>query len=165
MRRFTTFIFGEPGRPLMKPDHLKRFARSGIGALLLLLFQGFFAPQVVSAGCSHLVTSRLDPSLEITRLSELLVAPTTLVSSDDPTRYPNGQRSPKPRTPCSGMNCSSGVPLPVSTTSTEPRNIDQWGTLSASLLRAPGRAFNRGAEQPDSHESGYRPSVFHPPPR
>lgn len=149
----------------MRGDRLKRLARSGVGAFSLLLIQGFLAPNLARAGCNHLVTSRFDSSLDINRLGEWIAAPSAPASADDPVRYPVGPRPPRRQTPCSGMNCSSRVPLPISTVSPEPRNIDQWGNLSAPRALEPGRALNREVEQPHLDQRGYKPSIFHPPPR
>jgi len=157
-------IIGQGRRDVMRSARLKRLARSGIGALVLLLIQGFFAPRLVWAGCNHLVVSRFDSSLDINRLDELVVARSVSVSANDVARPPLGPGVPERRTPCSGMSCSSRVPLPASTVSPELRNVDQWGALGAPVVREPALALDRSNEQPTSGRSGYKQSIFHPPP-
>jgi hypothetical protein len=144
--------------------HLKRLARSGIGALVLLLIQGFLAPRVASAGCNHLVVSRFDSSLDFNRLDELVVARSVSVAAGDAARSPLGQSVPDRRTPCSGMNCSTRVPLPASTVSPEPRNVDQSAALGAPLVLEPALAPDGFNEHPTLGRSGYKASIFHPPP-
>jgi len=148
----------------MRSDRLKRLAPFGIGALVLLLIQGLFAPRLAWAGCNHLVVSRFDSSLDFNRLDELVVARSVSISADDAARSPLGPGVPERRTPCTGMNCSSRVPLPASTVSPEPRNVDQWGALGAPLVLEPALALHRSIEKPTSGRSGYKPSIFHPPP-
>ncbi|MGO9468835.1 MAG: hypothetical protein ACLQIB_34385 [Isosphaeraceae bacterium] len=148
----------------MRSDRLKRLARFGIGGLMLLLIQGFIAPRLAWAGCNHLVVSRFDSSLDFNQLDELVVGRSVSVSPDDRARSPLGSRLPERQTPCSGMSCSSQAPLPMSTGSPEPRNIDQWGNVSALPVLEPGCAPDRGIEQRHLDQSEYKPSIFHPPP-
>ncbi len=157
-------VIGQGSRGVMTSDRLKRLARFGIGALVLLLIQGFSAPRLAWAGCNHLVVSRFDSSLDFNRLDELLTARSASVSADDLAQSPLGPGVPERRTPCSGMNCSSRAPLPASTVSPEPPNVDQWGALGARLVREPLLALDRSNEQPTSGRAGYKPSIFHPPP-
>ena len=155
---------GQGGRDVMRSDRLKRLARSGIGVLALLLIQGFSAPRLAWAGCNHLVVSRLDSSMDFNRLDELVPARSASFSADDPARSPLGPGVPERRTPCTGMSCSSRAPLPASTVSSEPRNVDQWGALGALVVPEPLLALDRSHEQPISGRAGYKPSIFHPPP-
>jgi hypothetical protein len=148
----------------MKSTLFRRFARYASGVLALLLFQGFFAPDRVWAGCNHGVTPQADRSLMINRLDDLIVGDSAahlLSDLADPSLEP---RSSQRRIRCSGMSCSRQVPLPVSTISLEPRTIDQWGALVSPLVLALPPFFNQGIEQPALHRGGYKPSVFHPPP-
>jgi hypothetical protein len=138
--------------------------RSAIGALLLLFFHGFLAPEAVWAGCNHHVVSRFDALLNINRLEELVVAGSTPDLAGHPVPFLIGPSAPKRPSPCTSINCSRRIPLPPSTVSPEPRGSDQWGTVIAAVSPDPGYAFYRKIEQSSNDPSGYKPSIFHPPP-
>jgi hypothetical protein len=149
----------------MKSDRLQRLAQLGTGALLLLSFQGVFAPRAACAGCNHLVVSRFDLAVDFNRIDELGVARSVSVSADQMTRYLLAPDRPERPASCSGMSCSDHVPLPISTTLPQPRNIDQWVALGAPLVLEPEVAFNCSNELVPPGCSGYKSTIFHPPPR
>jgi len=157
-------ILSQGSKAVMKSDRLKRLARMVIGALMLLFIQGFLAPHVACAGCNHLVISRLNASLDFNGIDELVMAGSMSVSADPMVRYPLAPGLPERPTPCAGMSCSSRVPLPTQTVAREPRNIDQFADLGTQLVLEPTPALTRSIERPASNRSGYKPSIFHPPP-
>jgi hypothetical protein len=152
------------GRGAMRPAHLERLVRSGIGALLVLSIHGIFAPHPALAGCSHLVISRFDSAFNLNGLEDLIVDRSASDPAHDLAVDPPAPQSPKHPTPCSGMNCSSRAPLSDSTVSPEPRNIDHWINLSSRRAFPPRCTLNTDVEQSTAARSGFKPPVFHPPP-
>jgi hypothetical protein len=144
----------------MRSIRSERLAWLATGALVLLVLHGLGAQRSAWAGCNHLVASRSDSLLKFDQLDELIQGKSVALSSDDGTQ--DSQR-PNRDKPCSGVNCSSRVPLPVSTASQGPEGSDQWGALATlAVVLSPSRA-TRPFDEPGPHASGQAASIFHPP--
>jgi hypothetical protein len=138
----------------------KRLMPWATGALVLLSVHGLGAQRLAWAGCNHLVASRFDSFPRFDQLDELIQGKSVAGSFDERTQ---GSQEPNPNHPCSGMSCSSGVPLPVSTTSQGPESSDQWGALAGlAVVLSPCQAARRSNE-PGPRSSGRATSIFHPP--
>ena len=139
----------------MRSISFKRLARLGTGAFLLLLAHGLYAPGSAWATCNHHVTVRSDPSFNLARLDALIVG--------DSLKSPLEQPAPARRMPCSGLSCSSQVPTPASTISSEPDGSDQWGTLGVLVVLEVTSPPVTTNDQPIPCSAGEKTSIFHPP--
>jgi hypothetical protein len=142
-------------RGVMRSIAFKRLARLGTGAFLLLLVHGLCAPSTAWAACNHLVTTQSDPFLNLGRLDALIAG--------DSVKSPLEQPAPARRMPCSGLACSSSVPMPASTVSPEPGGSDQWGTLDILVVLEVTSPPVATTDQPAPRSVGEKTSIFHPP--
>jgi hypothetical protein len=131
----------------------RRLVRWGTGAIVLLVLHGVCAPRSALAGCNHLVISQSDPVLDLSRLDDL-------VAGDRAHRQPTPR---PPQAPCSGMNCSSPIPPPVSTADPLPERSDQWGDLAAPVIIPDTSLESRSTDEPALRGSLEKSAVFHPP--
>jgi hypothetical protein len=127
----------------------------GTGAILLLLVHGFCAPATARAACNHLVTAQSEPFLNLSRLDALIAG--------DAVKSPQERPAPAHRMPCSGLACSSPVRTPASTIPPEPDGSDQWGTLGVMVLFEVTSPPVTANDQPATHTTAEKTSIFHPP--
>jgi hypothetical protein len=152
------------GKGVMTLDDVKRLGRVGTGALIVLLVHEFFAPRAAEAGCNHLVVSQSDRLLDFNRLDTLIIAGPSSLPSMERVQVPLQPPLPERRIPCSGTSCSSGVPFPVSTASHGFEGFDQWGALSALVLKLIVSPAEKTIDEPALRSTVYKLAIFHPPP-
>ncbi len=140
---------------LKKTTRFRRLTQPGSAALVLLMLLCASAPRTASAGCDHLVQSRLDRIHQINNLDELVIG--TLSHS------PFDRSLPGRSSPCSGLSCSSRFPLPVSTASIATDGSQQWGALDVPIAAEPKSAARRAADESLPPSSAEKSSIFHPP--
>jgi hypothetical protein len=154
------------GRGLMRVIFSRKAVKFGIGAILVLMLQGFRGHGSARAECSHFSRSEasLQTSKSLADLSELITgrpASAIKVSSHpiapiDPT--------PSPPRPCSGPSCSGQVPLPVSSATFSLRvPIDVLSLVSQILLPVQHSVRCDGNSREISPSPDLVSSVFHPP--
>jgi hypothetical protein len=149
-------------KDVMRKATFRRMARPGSAALVLLMLLCVSAPRTASAGCDHLIQSRLDPFYDINQLDGLVIAG-TFADPDGFSGSPFDRSMPGRSSRCSGLSCSSRFPLPVSTASIAADGSPQWGTLGVPFVvesTSPSRG-TRNESRPLT--SGEKSSVFHPP--
>jgi hypothetical protein len=139
----------------MRSMRLERLMRWGVGALVLLLAHGLGAPRSAWAGCSHLVTSQADRSLDHNRLDSLITGQ---------AQVPADQPGPRGPLPCSGPGCSNSAPRPVPTAPSAPVGPEQWLALGAALRIGEAAPHRLSPDEPAARPAGHKPSIFHPPP-
>jgi hypothetical protein len=137
-------------------------ARLGSAALVLLMLLCVSAPRAALAGCDHLFQSRLDPFHEINRLDELVIAGSS-GSPDGFSRSPFDRSLPGRSKPCSGLSCSSRVPLPVSTASIASDGSQQWVALGVPFVVESKSLTRDSRDESRPSSSGDKSSIFHPP--
>jgi hypothetical protein len=150
------------GKGVMRTARFRQMARPESAAVVLLMLCWAGAPRAARAGCDHIVQSRLDPFHEVNQLDELIVAGAS-ASPDGFSRSPFDRPLPYRSSPCSGISCSSRIPLPVSTASIATDGSQQWCTLAVPFMvesESPGRA-TRDESRPSS--TSEISSIFHPP--
>jgi hypothetical protein len=140
---------------LMRSGCLKRMARLGTGALVLLVVSGYYAPGSALAGCNHLVTSRLAQE----RLHSL-IEPSILdlARSSDPLPVPAAPR------PCVGDWCS-GQPV---TPPVPPKVFDHGHTDSWAWCRSIPASDSMASSFLSTETISHGPvrqgnEIFHPP--
>ncbi len=131
---------------------------------MLLVVHGFCAPRAAWAGCSHLVVSQSDRLLGLNRLDAFIVGEVSSMVSDDRVQSPWQQPSRNRRLPCAGPGCSDRVPTPLSTTSQASEGADQWGALNTLALHPIVSPSHKTIDEPVLLTTGFKPSIFHPPP-
>jgi hypothetical protein len=138
----------------MRLVYLERLARFGIGALVLLLAQGFCAPGTAWAGCGHLVTSESDIARQRSLLSPLL---------DDLAGRSDGNSMPQPARTCSGAFCSGQPATPAVPAGTFDRPVDSWAWCASDLGISSGSCSIVFAESSAAHPIISVRVIFHPP--
>jgi len=145
----------------MRSIRSKSVARLAAGVLVLLMVHGLGSVRTAWAGCNHLVSSRSDRSLNFDQFDRLIYGTSSALSADLLGRDTEVPLRPKP---CSGLSCSSGIPMPASNASLVHEGSDQWGTL-ASLTRVLTASPGIGhCQEPAARASGAAASIFRPPP-
>jgi len=134
------------------------------GALLLLLVHGLGTARTAWAGCSHLVFSNADRLLTFNHLDALIIGNSPSPITGEPTQGPREPAGRNRRAPCSGLGCSSRVPLPVSTASPGSDGSDQWVSLHAAVSLGAALPFGRTIDEPTDQPSGQEAPIFRPPP-
>src|SRR5262245_2345684 len=108
-----------------------RLTQWSAGAAMLVLAGLFVAPTATAAGCNHLVTSRTDPLVNFVQLDELIVGRLLPSVQVDRGQSPLDQPDAPRRAPCSGLSCSSRIPMPVSSITPVPGGRERWCSLGA----------------------------------
>jgi hypothetical protein len=114
----------------MRAGSVKHLARSGAAVCVLFLNLCHIGPQLARAACSHLVGSERARSFDWNQLDRLIVGDSSSLAWDDPL-YPS--QTPD-RRPCSGLSCSSKVPVSSSTASRTSAGSDHWGDRTTFML-------------------------------
>jgi hypothetical protein len=151
------------GSASMRLDPVKRLWRLVTAASIVLAVNHYVALRTAQAGCSHLVVSQSNRSLDFIRLDAIVVGGPFAVASID--RHDQlAQPTPARRLPCSGPRCSSRDPLPIPTATPGSTSLDQWAAVSAADVD-PTIAPSNGPRNEQTPRSVLRkPSIFHPPP-
>jgi hypothetical protein len=147
----------------MRSGDFERLVKFGVWTLTALVLQGFSAPSVARASCSQRPGA---PSTFISTLyhfDQLILGGTSTASDDSPATSPGNSSSRRPRGTCSGLNCSSRVPLPVSATFQGSERSDQWGTLGMLAVPELPSLPTRATNEPTTHAVGHISCIFHPP--
>jgi hypothetical protein len=147
----------------MRPGRFERLARFGAGALMVLMVHGVCAPTAARADCSHRAGLPSAAISSLYGLDELIVTGNSSVSEDGWALSLHDWPVPRPRVPCSGLSCSSRVPLPVSTASTGHDRSDQWGTLEVPVVCDESSPPTGSFDGPAPWSVGQNSFIFHPP--
>jgi hypothetical protein len=137
----------------------KHLARSGAAILVLLVVICHATAGAAHAACGHLVSSKVDHSLNW-NLDRLITGePSSLASADqfDPSKLPA-------RRPCSGLSCSGQAPVSSSNVSQTTGGPDHWGALTAVLINQDIDLADATVHAASPHSLSGRPAIFHPPP-
>lgn len=151
-------------RCLMGFVRFQRVTRWGIGAVLLLLFQGLVMPRSAWAGCNRPVSSRADRMLDLKKLDSLITGNSYATHSDEATRDPMTQPGPTRPSSCSGPGCSSRVPGPAPVSTPDLDRIDQWGVLARVGITQIRSPLRQRIDEGDARPRVRKPAIFHPPP-
>jgi hypothetical protein len=132
------------------------------GAVVFTLFLSLChaAPGSAEAACNHLVSSKSIRSLDWNRLDGAILGEASLrtwANSVHPTQSPV-------RRPCTGMSCSSQIPIPSSTTSPTASGFDHWADCNAESLHEVTHLAELMANEPGFRSLNGGPSIFRPPP-
>jgi hypothetical protein len=142
------------GDDVRKPDQFQRLARSSTWALVLLVVQGFHAPQSAWAGCNHGITARTDPG----RLPSLLgQSPADDTGPSDRHSLPSAPR------PCSGAFCSGQPGTPAVPVGAFDRHFGSWAWCWGSSLLSPIPGALFSIASPPVHPLLRDSRIFHPP--
>ena len=69
------------------------------------------------------------------------------------------------RPPCSGLGCSSPIPVSSSTASlASGGGLDRWGDLADAIPNQVEGPVETIANEPTPHSQGRSRAIFHPPP-
>jgi hypothetical protein len=151
------------GNGLMRSGHFGRQVRLGAGTLMVLMVHSFCAPGAAEASCSHRIGSSSTLISHRYALDDLIMGGSTSVSEGGLDQSPHHRSVPGPRVPCSGLSCSSKVPLPVSTASMRNDRSDQWGMPGILVVLDAPVSPVRINDEAYLHSLGQNSSIFHPP--
>jgi hypothetical protein len=128
-----------------------------------LLLQALGTSRSAWAGCNQLVSSHENRTLHFHQLDALITGDVS-VASDDMARDPvEDPRSGWPSR-CSGPECSSRVPSPLSTAVPDVERTDRWGDWSHLAIPQIDSPSRRTIGEPDARPIAQKPAIFHPPP-
>ncbi len=147
----------------MRIAHTGRLAKLGAGALSLLLLHGCFSPTAAWAGCQHDVVAPRAAASARHGLDDLIATATPSVTEDGPAQSRRDRSLPGRRLPCSGLSCSSRLPLPVSAASGGTEEADQWGDVTTIVIVYPTSPRAGMPDECAPRPAGRCSSIFHPP--
>ena len=131
------------------------FTRAGVVRSLLVL--ALFAPRAAEAGCSHLVTSRLDSVGFLSTLGQSI--------DDGAGQYQELPAPALPR-PCSGAFCSGQPAAPAVPAGALNVELDSWAwNAGVSAWASADTSSFLYHHTGDVHPARPTIAVFHPPPR
>jgi hypothetical protein len=151
------------GTSAMRSGRFEQLVRLGAGALMVLMVHGVCAPTTARADCSHRVGLRSAAISSLYGLDELIGTGNSSISGHALAQSPHDRPVPGPRVPCSGLSCSSQVPLPVSSVVAGSDGSDQRGALVALMGIDTTSLPDRRTDECVSHSAGEGSSIFHPP--
>jgi hypothetical protein len=149
----------------MKTAFVKHLPCLRTALVVLFVVLCHAAPRTVDAACNHLVSSKLTRSLDWNHLDRLIAGDTPLMARDDRSNDPQPSPQAPVRHPCSGLGCSSPIPVSSSTASlASGGGLDHWGDLTAAIPNQVEGPAETIANEPTRHSEGRSPAIFHPPP-
>ena len=149
----------------MKTASVKHLAWLRAAVLVLFVVLCHAAPRTALAACNHLVSSKSTRSLNWNHLDRLIVGDTHSMARDDQPNDPQPSPRAPVRSPCSGLGCSSPIPVSSSTASlASGGGLDRWGDFTAAIPNQVEGPVETTASEPTPHSQGHGPAIFHPPP-
>jgi hypothetical protein len=141
----------------------RRLTKLSAGAALLVLAGLFVPPTAAASGCSHLVTSRTDPLVNLVHLDDLIVGRLAPSVHGHRAQLPLEAPDAPRRAPCSGWSCSNSVPMPASSITPVPDARERWGALGVVFAVDNRQVYGLRTEGPAPAPTGHKSSIFHPP--